>query len=431
MDYQGRVKYFTKLIKSTPYSHKDIYYKGRKQKLPVYQIDIDYLVYNQYNGRIASLVKSHLKETGFEIDATNPEGIELIEKFLWQSNETANKKTYNSIIEQGQNEYGIVTLDGVVIDGNRRSMLLRKKGKEKKEFPVYFLGVVLNEQLNANPKEIMSLETRYQMGEDAKVDYNAIEKYLKCKDMINAGFKEGEIAKDMGETESKIKENLSIMNLMDKYLHNLGYSGIYTRLDKTEDLFINLNTVLNRWSGGSPGRVQWNFDESDLTDFELVCFDLIRFVYNSGPGIDAKNVRERLARNSEDTFFAHEQIWKDFADRHLENVEPITGKEKSIDELRKDNPERELSSLLKARDETWAKAAHTPIEENFSRASAALENHKNRSEPLKLLSGALDKLEAIDSKSQAFLESEKILELLEKIKKRTDEYKEKIIHYRS
>jgi len=82
MEQKLRVDYFDKLKKGTPYSYKDIYYKGSTKKLPVYQIDLDYLVYNQYNGRIASLVKSHYKETGFEIDANDPKGIELIEKFL-------------------------------------------------------------------------------------------------------------------------------------------------------------------------------------------------------------------------------------------------------------------------------------------------------------------------------------------------------------
>jgi hypothetical protein len=142
------------------YSFKDIYYKGKKQKLPVHQINLDYLVYNQYNGRIASLVKSHAKETGHEIDATSPEGISLIEDFLWKSNESANKVTERSILDHGQNEYGIVTRDGVVIDGNRRSMILRRVAKQKKESPVFFLGVVLEDALDDNPKEIMRLELR-------------------------------------------------------------------------------------------------------------------------------------------------------------------------------------------------------------------------------------------------------------------------------
>lgn len=430
MDKQSRIKYFDNLRSKKPYSHKDIYYKGKKQKLPVYEIDLDYLVYNQWNGRIASLVKSHFKETGFEIDATDPKGVELIEKFLWQSNEPANRNTEKSITDHGQNEYGIVTRDGVVIDGNRRSMILRKVAQKKKESPVFFLGVVLEESLEDNPKEIMRLETTYQMGEDAKVDYKPIEKYLKCKDMKNMGFTPNEIGKAMGETETKIKEYLSIMDLMDKYLTNLGYSGIYTRLDKTEDLFINLDKVLKRWSNSSGKIRDWKPSKSDLTDFELICFDHIRYVYNSPPNSkDAKDIRERLTRNSEDAFFAHKNIWKDFATRHETQVEPVTLNEKSIDDLRKENPTRDLSSLLKSRDEAWAKQVHPSIEENFGKTNAALENLKSQNEPLKLLIGALDKLEAIDTNAKAFLDDEKVFQVVDSIRKLADEYKKKLIHY--
>ena len=430
MDKESRKKYFEKLRKSEPYTHKDIWYKKKMRKLPVYEIDLDYLIYNQWNGRISSLVKSHYQETGYEIDATHPDGAKLIEDFLWKSNETANKATKKSIADHGQIEYGIVTSDGVVIDGNRRSMILRKVAKEKKESPTYFLGVVLDDSLEDNPKEIMRLETTYQMGEDAKVDYPPIEKYLKCSDMKEMGFTESEIGKAMGESTTKIKEYLSIMKLMNKYLKNQGYSGIYTRLDKTEDLFINLNKVLNRWQK-SPGKIRdWKPSKSDLTDFELICFDHIRYVYNSPPkSRDAKDIRERLTRNSENAFFAHKQIWSDFAKRHEQNVEPVTRGEKSVDELRKEHPTRDLSSLLKSRDELWAKSVHGSIEENFGRSNAALENLKNQNEPLKLLNGALDKLEAIDTKSKAFLDDEDVFKVVDSIRKTSDDYKKKIIHY--
>ena len=93
MNAETRTKYLEKLKDSTPYTHKDIYYQGQKQKLAVYKIDLDYLVYNRWNGRIASLVKSHYSETGQEIDPTTQEGITLIEEFLWRSNKQANEGT--------------------------------------------------------------------------------------------------------------------------------------------------------------------------------------------------------------------------------------------------------------------------------------------------------------------------------------------------
>jgi len=83
-------------------------------------------------------------------------------------------------------------------------------------------------------REIMRLETTYQMGEDEKLDYNPIEKYLKCQQLIDNNFKPKEIAEMMNEKISKVDEWLEIMGLMDEYLDSLDYSGIYTRLEKRE-----------------------------------------------------------------------------------------------------------------------------------------------------------------------------------------------------
>lgn len=428
MEQQTRIKYFEDLQKSDPYSYKDIYYQGRMQKLPVYRIDLDYLIYNRWNGRIASLVKSYEHEHGVELDASDPKSYDLIEKFLEKSHKTANENTYESIKDHGQKEYGIVTKDGVIIDGNRRAMLLKRKSREIKETPTFFLGVVLGQKLFDNHKEIMLLETAYQMGEDAKVDYNPIEKYLKCKDMVAEDFSPDVIGKAMGEDEFTINEYLEIMELMDEYLDLLGYKGIYTRLDKTEDLFINLNKVYRKWKTTS-GKVQWNVKDSDLSDFKLICFDYIRYVYNSPKGIDAKEVRENLTRNSESSFFAHENIWKDFTDRH-KKVDSITNNEESIDQLREKSQSRDLSSLLKSRDEQWAKNVDSVVKENYYLTKQALENLQDIKEPIKLLSAALAKIESVDINAPAFLNEPKAFEIVDIIRKWADDSKKHIMHYR-
>jgi hypothetical protein len=426
MDKQARIKYFDKIKQKNPYSHKDIYYKGKKRKLPVYEIDLDYLVYNQWNGRIASLVKSHYKETGFEIDASDPKGIELIEKFLWKSNESANKVTEKSIFDQGQNEYGIVTKDGVVIDGNRRSLILRKVAKQKKESPVYFLGVVLDESLDDDPKEIMRLETTYQMGEDAKVDYNAIEKYLKCKDLI-VYFNEKEIGKMMGDSEARIKEYLSIMNLMDDYLEKLGYSGIYTRLDKTEGTFVDLNNYINRYAGNKSKIIQWNYDESDLNDLKLIYFDYIRGIYNRGKQTggesgDSKDYRFIGQTSKKGSFFSNEDVWNKFRDSHFENIDKINNDEPSIKKDRSDNPEMPLEDLLKQRDVRWAKKVDSQLKRNMGLSREALNNLNQQNAPIELLEGAKAKLDSIKTDVKAFLEDDNVYSLVREINNMTYEF---------
>lgn len=52
----------------------------------------------------------------------------------------------------------------------------------------------------------------------------------------------------MSEKESQIKQWLEILTLMEEYLQEYGYDGIYTRLEKTEGPFVDLENYLTDWS---------------------------------------------------------------------------------------------------------------------------------------------------------------------------------------
>ena len=206
-------------------------YRGVLKPFQVWEIPMEALIYNQYNGRIGSVVKSYEKQS----HTLNPEqysDIALIETFLWESKKEANKNTLNSLRKTGQIKFGIVSSDGVIIDGNRRASLMNKilkdphSTQEEKDRCKFFKAVILPE--SATKKDILQLETSFQMGEDEKVDYNPIEKYLKCKDLEDAGFTRDEIASFMGINKKEVDQNIEILELMDMYLSFYEYDGIYT-----------------------------------------------------------------------------------------------------------------------------------------------------------------------------------------------------------
>lgn len=439
MNKEQRIAYLTRLVaEKEPYAFKEIWYKTARRKLPVYEIDLQYLIYNAYNGRIASFVKSYEKQTGQRLDASNENDAKTIEEFLWNSNTPANKETRKSLVDKGQLEYGIVTQDGVIIDGNRRAMLIRQIAKEQ---PVYFLGVVLDETLDQNPKEIMRLETTYQMGEDAKVDYQAIEKYLKCKD-LRAYFEPEEIAKMMGEKKPDIEEYLSIMKRMDDYLEKLGYSGIYTRLDKTEGAFVDVNAYLRKYEGKNSGMASWNYGETDVLDLKLIYHDYIQFMYNKKKKRDDEDGGVFGAEDSKDyrvigkpskkesIFCADERIWKNFRDNHFAKIDPIREEfdkgSFGIDNLRKEHEGLALDVLLKRRDEAWAEKVGALLKANLGMARESLQNFNNQKEPELLLRRALNTLESVDTQARSFLEKPEVERLVSDIAKLTWEFKKLI-----
>ena len=190
MNKETRIEKISKIIerdKANPYGKQEILWEDVLKPMDVFKIPLDYLIYNKYNGRILSRTKS-LESQSQQIDAETDTGKQLIEKLLMDSNPSRNKQTLESITNLGQEKVGIITKDGIIIDGNRRAMLLRRSGKFN-----HFKTVVLDVTLEENPTEIEKLETIYQMGEDEKLGYGPIEKYLKAKGLKQKGIPEKDI----------------------------------------------------------------------------------------------------------------------------------------------------------------------------------------------------------------------------------------------
>jgi len=368
----------------------------------VFNIPLSYLIYNKYNGRILSRTKS-LEKQNQAINVETEEGRDLIEKLLWESKIDRNKKTELSIREFGQQKVGIITKDGVIIDGNRRAMLLNKVDRTG-----YFKAIVLPVTLDENPIEIERLETTYQMGEDEKLGYNPIEKYLKAKqifDKLTPKISDTEAIKSisdwMGETEGEIRKYLDTMTVMDEYLEYLEYDGIYTQLDSREDQFLSLSKWLNTFYGESSKKAFDGYTDSDVDDLKIIAFDFLRFRNE----YDGKKFRNLAEGNSDKHFFGDKEIWESFSSKHNEVIRKLP-KEPEID-FNSTNLEKHLN----ARDKLFFDSS---IFENDT--SAFLENlndhkyligyNKAADEPEKLIKRASQTFEAIKTGHKAFAKPE-------------------------
>lgn len=372
-------------------------YHGERETFDVFSIPLTALTYNPYNGRIGAEVKSYERQHHV-LDPDNPDDVKIIEKFLWDSKEDANERTKQSLLDDHQQRYGIVTADGKIIDGNRRASLLNNIWRDssipanKKQHAQYFEAIIL--PVDADKKEILRLETTYQMGEDAKVDYGPIEKYLKAGDLKDAGFLNDEIASFMGIKPKDVEWYLRILDLMNEYLDEYGYTGIYTMLGTTEDSFQKLETALRGYKNGGVSQM-WGYDvEVDVSDLKSIAFDYIRL------GLDQTDFRDIIRKPTnaikDASLFANENIWKDFTDKHFKITESVN--ERSVDDILKENPDADLKRLLTARDNEWRSKVEKSMQDNFNSARDKLYNKQKASEPLKLLQKAYDALCAVDIK---------------------------------
>ena len=399
-------------------------YNGESRTFNAYRIPLDLLVYNPYNGRIGSEVKSFERQH-HRLNPEDPADVMIIEDFLWKSKINANEATMASLLKDHQKQFGIVTASGMIIDGNRRASLLNRLWRNQainandKQHCRFFLAIILPQ--DADKKEIIRLETTYQMGEEAKLDYNPIEKYLKCGDLIEAGFNESEIASFMNISKADVLMYLRVLKLMDDYLDAYGYEGMYTQLSG-EDSFQKLDAALRGYTSGSVTGM-WDYDiEADVSDLKAIAFDYIRL------GLDQTDfrdiIRKPTATNRSSSFFACKDIWEDFVARHFDIVDSAT--EQAVQDIIAQNPNADLTKLLRARDNAWISQVREQMDANFKAGKDRLSNKQNAAAPAQLLNKALSALSSIDVTQETFLRDPLVKALLGQIENLTASFREKL-----
>jgi hypothetical protein len=388
------------------YEHK-IDWNGELKPHPVYRVPIDCLVYNKYNGRILSRTKS-LETQNKKLNIENQEDFETIEKLLFDSHPSRNSKTEKSIRAKGQEKPGIVTKDGVVIDGNRRFMFLNRivnepRGLAPEKFK-YFEAVILPVNLADAPDEIRRLETTYQMGEDKKLDYNPIEKYLKAQELKNNNVSKEDIAAWMGETKSEVDKYLNTMKTMDDYLDYLEYNGLYTQLDGREDWFLSLTKWIENFRGKESTKPFNGYKDDDVDDLEVICYDYIR-AKHGGDGKRFRKIAEGLQNKH---IFGNETLWEKFKNLHFEKIKPIQDSEINID-----YDEKDLKSHLDSRDNDFTNKSNKDLKENLNDRISELSNIQKHTEPEKLINKANSALEVVNVKADSFSKPDTQKKLME------------------
>jgi len=380
---------------------KEIWWDEKLKPMSVYKIPLDYLIYNQYNGRILSRTKS-LEARGGKIHPETKEGKKIIANLLWYSKEDRNKQTKDSIKNNGQEEVGIITRDGIIIDGNRRVMLLDMLTQEGVQDRGTFKAIVLPVTLEEKPIEIERLETTYQMGADEKLGYNPIEKYLKAKDQKLKGISIKETAKWMGESVSTIEDYLAVTETMDDYLDYLNYNNYYTQLDSREDQLINLTKWIKTFYGTGSAKAGWGYKNTDVDDLKTIAFDYIRAKY------EGKSMRIIGTGQHNSHFFGNREIWESFKNKHFSNIQPIYDKEAEID-----FDALNLEKSLKSRDEDFSSSAQSLLEENLKTHEQKVYNQKHKNEPGKLTDKSIDAMNVV--KSNKNVENPEVLEKVKQL----------------
>lgn len=371
--------------------------KGVAIDAPIYKFPLGQLLYNKSNGRVRSEIYALEAELGRSIDEENIDDQKRIKGLILAIREDENEKIKEDLKKNGQLQPGIMTCDGVVINGNRRKALLEKLYELKHEEKFKYLEVhVLPSTITKS--EIWLIEAGIQLSAPQQLVYSPINNLLKLREGVNSGIKVPEMATRIyGMSEDSLNEDLKRLKLMDEYLDDyIGKSGRYYLLDRKNEHFINLQNILE-WiehPRGGLGLKDWDPDESDISELKVVAFHYIR--------VGFKHMRIRELRDQ----FICESSWKELR-KSLDITVEINDADRqegsgitNADDDMFDEPNEEESPLALlsveqedlAQDITWRIQNEDKLKNHFEDSKEQVQIQKYSAKPLKLARSAYNKL---------------------------------------
>lgn len=202
---------------------KRITIEGDSKIYSVYKIPLNYLYYNDQNGRINTAYRRVIADEGkLEPSVGETDYNKQFEKLIFESDKKALKDTENSIKKNGQQEPGVVLNDGRVIDGNRRLTAIRRIQRESGNTE-YFEAAILNLEVGrrVDEKKIKQLELDLQLGREERKNYDPIDRIFDVYDTVKVQrlltINEYKTASGAGNTKG-INRDLRLADLIIRFL---------------------------------------------------------------------------------------------------------------------------------------------------------------------------------------------------------------------
>ena len=327
----------------------------------VYRIPLIYLVPNILNDRITWKIREFEAESGRKLNIESDDDVQYLYDIILKEHPAENERTKADLAKNGQQIDGVITNEGIIIDGNRRATLLRvlfngeadKYGQNVEDFR-YFNTIVLPEDIDS--KEIMALETMLQIGADEKVGYNRICLYVKVDNLLQAGYTYPQIKQYMGlKSDKEVGDMKETFDLMVEYLEAIEKPNHFTLLDGLEDQFLNAKMVFKRLDNGTYN-AEWDYQPSDVADFKMLCYDYMRAKF------EGKKFRDVLVGkpNKTNGVFIEKSVWDSFLQHHNEILDAnnpsseadwqLMGKKGGKFDQNLNNAVNKLSSVLTDKD---------------------------------------------------------------------------------
>lgn len=249
--------------RSHPYH---IPWKGDKLvTFDVYKVPTRLLSFNFNNTRIRADLESYLFASGKKIDKNNKKQRNEVQKILLQSEFIGEEQTRilrADLRKRGQLDPSAATLDGTLIDGNRRLAIFRKLVSELGINRFTEMDICILPE-DATQNDLKELEMRIQMSRTYRVNYSRINTALEFRNLHeNLGWKLDKIENVTGGQykSAHIERAIRVIDLIDEYLHELSPRGDHVKqyglAESKYESFDNLYGYLKWSKENSPSKTK-------------------------------------------------------------------------------------------------------------------------------------------------------------------------------
>lgn len=243
------------------------------RKFNVYNVPLELLSLNPKNSRLQTKLLLNSDKSFYYSKKGQKELADLIYKW----NKDRNNKTERDIRAKGQQTPGLITADGLVINGNRRLCVMKRLYEEHKDDKYSkFKVVILDDLLSSDYEEIKKKEIQVQFGKDEAVGYRRIDTMLSMREFKKMTGWEDKKIKDYFQWDGSMSELNSTLKYIDDYLNFMNLNKKYDLVDGTEDQFKYLSQSHKKIEKNDEEGINWQPQKSDFNDYKYTFFKILR-----------------------------------------------------------------------------------------------------------------------------------------------------------
>lgn len=230
-------------------------FRGGRDHLALITVSIHDLLYRLANYRtrnaqFSKVAAGKVAEGFFEESHQEAQEVQTIQheilvSFAREGSGETIKPIYDELERvQRQTEDLIISMDGVVVNGNRRLAAMRELWETKRpEFSSFEHVSCAVLPASTTAEEVLALEIELQMQPDTKLPYDWTVIGLAARDLLNLKYAPGHIARLMNRDEEEVKRAVKMIDCADMYLQEwLNLPRGYDNLDRTEQAFRQIAT---------------------------------------------------------------------------------------------------------------------------------------------------------------------------------------------